>query len=96
MTMALFWQIVNSPSDPILKANDLRDRGRKARARQVLERLIIQDVRCLDAHAHVGNLGFASNVRSALWHYERGMLIGQVRAGLDWSNPDTWPGRAGT
>lgn len=65
-------------SDPILKANDLRDSGRKSRARQVLERLLMKDLRCLDAHAHLGNLIFSSDARSALWHYERGMLIGQL------------------
>ena len=65
-------------SDPILRANNLRDAGRKARARQVLERLLINDLRCLDAHAHLGNLVFSDNVRSALWHYERGVLIGYL------------------
>jgi len=65
-------------SDPILRANNLRDAGRKARARQVLERLLIKDLRCLDAHAHLGNLVFSDNVRSALWHYERGALIGRL------------------
>ncbi len=45
-------------SDPILKSNHLRDAGRKGRARQVLERLLVKDIRCLDAHAHLGNLFF--------------------------------------
>jgi hypothetical protein len=69
----------NPDSDPILKANNLRDAGRKGRARQLLERLLMKDLRCLDAH--LGSLAFSDNVRSALWHYERGMLREDPRVG---------------
>jgi hypothetical protein len=40
-------------SDPIVEANELRDRGQRARARKLLEGLLVKDVRCLDAHAHL-------------------------------------------
>jgi len=77
-------------SDPILRANALRDAGRKARARQALERLLIKDMRCLDAHAHLGNLVFADDSRSALWHYERGVLIGRLSLKQDFDGVLPW------
>jgi hypothetical protein len=84
-------------SDPILQANALKDRGQKARAKKLLERLLVQDVRCLDAHAHLGNLAFESDVRTALDHYQRGVLIGQLSVGpafdevLPWGLIDNRP-----
>jgi len=77
-------------SDPILRANALRDAGRKARARQALERLLIKDMRCLDAHAHLGNLVFAADPHSALWHYERGVLIGRLSLKEDFDGVLPW------
>ena len=62
-------------SDPIIRAAELAGAGQKARARKRLERLLAKDVRCLDAHAHLGNIAFADDVRLALDHYERGVLI---------------------
>ncbi|MGA2842612.1 MAG: hypothetical protein ABSG18_21070, partial [Steroidobacteraceae bacterium] len=53
-------------SDPILEANELKDRGQIARAKKLLEKLLIQDVRCLDAHAHLGNLAFDKNARTRI------------------------------
>jgi tetratricopeptide (TPR) repeat protein len=84
-------------SDPILQANDLKARGQKARAKKLLERLVMRDVRCLDAHSHLGNLAFDTDVRTALSHYERGMLIGQLSLGeafdgvLPWGMVDNRP-----
>jgi hypothetical protein len=42
-------------SDPIVEANELRDNGHIARAKKLLERLSVEDVPCLDAHAHLGD-----------------------------------------
>ncbi len=77
-------------SDPILQANALKERGQKARAKKLLERLLIRDLRCLDAHAHLGNLVFDPDARSALWHYERGVLIGQLSLGPAFENVLPW------
>ena len=77
-------------SDPIIRANNLRDAGRKGRARQVLERLLMKDLRCLDAHAHLGNLVFSDDARSALWHYERGVLIGRLSLDEDFDGVLSW------
>jgi hypothetical protein len=84
-------------SDPILEANELIDRGQIARAKKLLERLLVMDVRCLDAHAHLGNLAFDSEVRTALDHYQRGVLIGELSLGekfegvLPWGMIDNRP-----
>jgi hypothetical protein len=40
-------------SDPILEANDLKDVGEVAEARELLSRMLEIDLRCLDAHAHL-------------------------------------------
>jgi tetratricopeptide (TPR) repeat protein len=84
-------------SDPILQANELRDRGQIARAKKLLEKLLIKDVRCLDAHAHLGNIAFDKQVRTALDHYQRGVLIGELSLGekfegvLPWGMIDNRP-----
>src|SRR5665213_1343923 len=84
-------------SDPILEANELKDRGQIARARKLLEKLLMQDVRCLDAHAHLGNLAFDRDVRTAIDHYQRGVRIGELSLGepfegvLPWSFIDNRP-----
>jgi tetratricopeptide (TPR) repeat protein len=77
-------------SDPILEANELKDRGQIARAKKLLEKLLIQDIRCLDAHAHLGNLVFDRNARTALDHYERGVLIGELSLGESFEGVLPW------
>jgi tetratricopeptide (TPR) repeat protein len=77
-------------SDPILEANELRDRGQIARAKKLLEKLLIKDVRCLDAHAHLGNIAFDKDVRTALDHYQRGVLIGELSLGEKFEGVLRW------
>jgi hypothetical protein len=45
-------------SDPISESNDLKDAGDHSGARRLLMELCQADLRCLDAHAHFGNLAF--------------------------------------
>lgn len=84
-------------SDPILEANELKDRGQIARAKKLLEKLLIKDVRCLDAHAHLGNMVFDKQPRAALDHYQRGLSIGELSLGekcegvLPWGMIDNRP-----
>jgi hypothetical protein len=84
-------------SDPIMKANELRDQGKMARAKKLLERLLVKDMRCLDAHAHLGNMAFDEQARTALDHYQRGVLIGELSLGgkfegvLPWGMIDNRP-----
>ncbi len=63
-------------SDPINQSNDLKDAGRLAEARKILMELCQDDLRCLDAHSHLGNLIFDSHPEDAIQHYEVGLRIG--------------------
>jgi hypothetical protein len=84
-------------SDPILEANELKDSGQIARAKKLLERLLVKDMRCLDAHAHLGNMFFDEQARTALDHYQRGVRIGELSLGekfegvLPWGMIDNRP-----
>jgi len=48
----------NPDSDPITESNDLKDSGDYLGAQKILMKLCRLDLRCLDAHAHLGNLVF--------------------------------------
>ena len=41
--------------DPISRSNDLKDAGDRAAAEKILLELCQADLRCLDAHSHLGN-----------------------------------------
>jgi hypothetical protein len=45
-------------SDPITESNDLKDAGDRLQAIRILMELCQSDLRCLDAHAHLGNFDF--------------------------------------
>jgi hypothetical protein len=84
-------------SDPILAANDLKDAGGAAEAQELLARLLEVDLRCLDAHAHLGNMLFRHSPHWALSHYEVGIRIGELSLGdsfdgvLGWGPIDNRP-----
>jgi tetratricopeptide (TPR) repeat protein len=65
-------------SDPIIESNDRKDTGDFAGARRMLMALLEADLRCLDAHAHLGNLAFNHRPADALRHYEAGVRIGDL------------------
>jgi hypothetical protein len=83
--------------DPIVRAADMRQGGDLAGARRLLVRMLDADPRCLDAHAHLGNFAFDSNVRVALSHYLQGVAIGDRALGpafggvLPWGLVDNRP-----
>ena len=79
-------------SDPIIQSNDLKEQGDFAGARTILMRLLDADLRCLDAHAHLGNLIFDLCAEDAMKHYEIGMRIGELSlgAGFDGVLPWSW------
>ncbi len=64
---------------------------------QLLMELLIADLRCLDAHAHLGNFAFDRLPAEAIRHYEVGVRIGELslRAGfsgvLRWGFIDNRP-----
>jgi len=81
---------------PILEAIALRDSGDHQAGRRVLMDMLIEDLRCLDAHAHLGNFEF-DNLQVALRHYETGLSIAELTLGpgfdgvLSWGHLDNRP-----
>jgi hypothetical protein len=53
-------------SDPITEANDLKEAGNHLTAEKILMALCEADLRCLDAHAHLGNLVFGDGFDGVL------------------------------
>lgn len=77
-------------SDPITGAIDLRDAGDPAGARRMLMKLLDDDLRCLDAHVHLGNWAFDHSPGDALRHYEVAVRIGEMSLGGDFDGVLRW------
>jgi hypothetical protein len=83
--------------DPITESNDLKDAGEHQKARRILMELCQSDLRCLDAHAHLGNFSFDNLLENAIRHYEIGLRIGELSLGdgfdgvLHWGLIDNRP-----
>ena len=77
-------------SDPICEANDLKDSGDHRAARNLLMKLCDADLRCLDAHAHLGNYDFDKDAKIAMRHYAVGMRIGELSLGSDFDGLLPW------
>lgn len=52
--------------------------GDREGARELLMDLLCTELRCIDAHAHLGNLEFERAPAQAILHYEIGMRIGEL------------------
>ena len=84
-------------ADPITESNDLKDAGERAEAHKMLMELCQADLRCLDAHAHLGNFVFDHFPKEAIRHYEMGLRIGELSLGegfeavLPWGHIDNRP-----
>jgi hypothetical protein len=81
---------VEFDSDPICESNDLKDAGHPEAAGQILMELCQADLRCLDAHAHLGNFVFDSWAEQAIRHYEVGVRIGEFSLGRDFDSLLPW------
>lgn len=77
-------------TDPILEAVELKEAGEYAKAERVLTDMLIADLRCLDAHAHLGNLELDHHPKKALRHYDIGRRIGELSFGHDFLGALTW------
>jgi hypothetical protein len=77
-------------SDPILEAAERCSAGDERGAYELLMNLLAKDLRCLDAHAHLGNLEFERNPKQALRHYEMGTTIGGASLGKDFGGVLAW------
>jgi hypothetical protein len=91
------WDPTEYDSDPITDSNELKQAGDFAGARKLLMDLCQADLRCLDAHTHLGNLVFDRRPEVAIRHYEVGLRIGELSLGpgfdglLPWGLVDNRP-----
>jgi tetratricopeptide (TPR) repeat protein len=76
--------------DPITQSNDLKDAGEWTEAEKILMELCQADLRCLDAHSHLGNLVFEHSPQDAIRHYEVGLRIGELSLGNDFTGVLLW------
>jgi uncharacterized protein with HEPN domain len=77
-------------SDPIGQAVDLQEAGDREGAHKILMDLCQADLRCLDAHAHLGNMVFDRHPDNAIRHYEVGLRIGELSLGKDFDGVLPW------
>lgn len=77
-------------SDPIVEAAELRASGDLRGAYKVLMNTLAQDLRCIDAHAHLGNFEFDRHPERALQHYEMGTAIGALTLGKAFDGVLPW------
>jgi hypothetical protein len=77
-------------SDPIVEAAELRRAGDSAGAEEILTKMLLADLRCLDAHAHLGNMMFNARPEIAIRHYEVGVQIGELSLGDDFDGLLPW------
>lgn len=77
-------------SDPIIESNEKKDAGDFSGAYDILMGLCGADLRCLDAHAHLGNLSFDTRPKDAVRHYEAGVRIGDLSLPADFHGLLPW------
>lgn len=76
--------------DPILAATGRMKRRDRIGAVRLLMDLLAVDLRCLDAHAHLGNFVFMLYPEHALIHYQIGAAIGEHALGPSFSGALPW------
>jgi hypothetical protein len=77
-------------ADPIGQAVDCEDSGDMEGAYKILMDLCQADLRCLDAHAHLGNMVFDGRPEDAIRHYEAGFRIGELSLGKSFEGVLPW------
>ncbi|MFT4626963.1 MAG: hypothetical protein ACI8PZ_005644 [Myxococcota bacterium] len=83
--------------DPVLEANERESAGDREGARRIRQDTLRADLRCLDAHAHLGRMVMEVDVITAGRHYEVGVRIGRIslpesfRGVLPWCVPENRP-----
>ncbi|MBI5546053.1 MAG: cytoplasmic protein [Deltaproteobacteria bacterium] len=76
--------------DPIIEASELNAAGDRRGAREMLMGMLALDLRCLDAHAHLGNFEFDHRPEQALRHYQVGVDIGVFSIGKKFNDVLAW------
>jgi hypothetical protein len=84
------WDFDDPDTDPIVEAVDLKEAGDYKKAHRKLMDLLVADLRCLDAHAHLGNLAFDRDPDTAVRHYDMGVKIGELSLGKDFGGLLPW------
>ena len=77
-------------SDPIGESYDRKDSGDVDGAYKILMDLCQTDLRCLDAHSHLGNFVFDHRPKEAIRHYEAGLRIGELSLGAGFEGLLPW------
>jgi len=77
-------------TDPILEAVERKETGDSLGAERMLMSLLAADLRCLDAHAHLGNFAFDHSPEKAIHHYEVGVRIGNLSLGEGFNGVLHW------
>ena len=84
-------------SDPILEASDFHEYGNHEESFKIMEKILTTDLRCLDAHAHLGNWEFNSTnkpyemtIDRARRHYKVGVNIGELSLDKDFNGVLPW------
>jgi len=72
------WDPREEFDDPVGEAAERNEGGDPGGARRILMDLLAADLRCLDAHAHLGNLVFDHSAGEAIRNYEAGAAIGEL------------------
>ncbi|HVS14910.1 MAG TPA: cytoplasmic protein [Thermoanaerobaculia bacterium] len=76
--------------DPILESTALRMNGDPVGAERLLMDFLTADLRCLDAHAHLGNAVFTRLPAEAIRSYEVGVRIGELSLATDFDGLLPW------
>jgi tetratricopeptide (TPR) repeat protein len=63
---------------PVCDASDLIEAGDVEGARELLMDTLLRDLRCIDAHEHLGSIEFEHLPQRASQHYEIGVRIGDL------------------
>ena len=71
-------------------AAELAGEGEPELARALLMDVLATDLRCIDAHAHLGNLEFDRSPERAMLHYEIGMRIAELSLPVGFDGLVTW------
>ena len=61
-----------------------------AAAHDLLMKALVADLRCIDAHAHLGNLAFEYSADEALVHYDIALGIGELSLSPDFNDMLPW------
>ena len=69
---------LDADEDPMCDASELAEAGDRESARELLMQVLCTDLRCIDAHAQLGNLEFDRSPERAIVHYEIGIRVAEL------------------